>query len=657
MDTAATTRREAGDFRELTGAQAVAVNATAAVSGVFLVAYLGGAVGYFRFFLYENQYNAVFLAIVLALTFVLVPAGPRAPRDRVPWYDVLFAAAGVAGCAYIVVNAHELAYFGRITATPVEIALGAATIVTLMEAVRRSFGWAMVVIASAFILYAKLGYLAPGILRLYYFDWSMLTSDIYLGTSGIFGTLTSVASGIIVAFIMFGVFFVAAGGGRFFLDLTLALTGGMRGGPAKAAIFGSALFGTVSGSPAANVVVTGSVTIPMMRSVGYQPYYAGAIEAIASTGGALAPPIMSGVAFVMAMMVGKPYAYIATISALPALLYFMSLYVQVHLHAKKENIRGLPREQLPTFWATLRGGWELVLPFVVLCLLLFVLRYPPEMAALYTIGALVVTSLFRRVHRLGPQRIVQALADGVRATLAIANIIALAGIILAVLTVTGLGPRLSAALVTAAAGNVYVLVILAGLACYVLGMGISFIAAYILVAALVAPALLELGLPLVASHFFIMYMVLATNFTPPYCTAAYVAAGIARAHPFAIGFQAMRLGVVCFLVPFVVVFNPALILIGSTGEILLAAVTAIVGIAGLSAGIEGYLFVRASWMQRLLFVTGGVGMFVPGVASDVAGVMLLAIATAWQAYDARRAPAVSPATAERPVNEVRSVTR
>lgn len=317
-------RNQPGEFRALQGRAALVASAIGAGTGLFFILYLAGAFAHFRLFFYENQYNAIFLAVVLALTFILVPAGKHAPRDHVPWYDFLLAATGVIGCSYIVLNAHDLAYFGRIAATRVEIALGVATIVTLMEAVRRSFGWAMVAITSAFILYAKLGYLAPGALKLYYFDWSMLTSDIYLGTSGIFGTLTTIASGIIIAFVTFGVFFVASGGGELFLNLTLALTGSMRGGPAKAAILGSALFGTLSGSPAANVVVTGSVTIPMMRSVGYKPYYAGAIEAIASTGGALAPPIMSGVAFVMAMMVGKPYAYIAMISALPAFLYFGS---------------------------------------------------------------------------------------------------------------------------------------------------------------------------------------------------------------------------------------------------------------------------------------------------------------------------------------------
>jgi len=636
-----------GKFRHYNGLAAILIKALGAGSGLFFALYLAGIFAYFRIFLLSNQFNAIFMAVVLVLTFLLQPAGKKAPRDRLPWYDAVLVVISLVGCVYIIVNARDLAYFGRISATSFEIALGAVTVLALMEAVRRTFGWAMVIITAIFVLYAKFGYLMPGGLKLFYFNCSMLTSDIYLSSSGIFGTLTSIASGIIVAFVIFGTFFVAAGGGRFFLNLALAITGSMSGGPAKAAIIGSALFGTISGSPAANVVVTGSVTIPLMKSIGYKPHYAGAVEAVASTGGAITPPIMSGVAFVMAMLVGKPYSYIALISALPAFLYYVSLFTQVHLQAVKQNYRGLPLETLPSVKTTLKEGWELLVPFLVLIALLFVLRYPAEVAALHTIAALIIISMFRRQHRINLKRFVDSLEEGILDTLPIANIIALAGIILAVLTVTGLGPKLSAALVNTFGHSAVLLVIASGMACYILGMGISFIASYILVASLVAPALLKLGIPIIVSHFFIMYMVLSTNFTPPYCTAAYVAGGIAKAHPFRVGFQAMRLGIVCFLVPFVIVLNPALLLIGPWMEVVLAAITAILGVIGLSVGIEGYLFTKANWFQRVMFIIGGILLTIPGLATDLPGLALLGLGTLWQwkaLRDTRRyaAPIESP---------------
>jgi TRAP transporter 4TM/12TM fusion protein len=629
-------------FRRLHGLLGGLVKIIGAGGCLFFLLYIAGVFSYARIYFFENQYNAIFMAIVLTLTFLLVPAGKGSPRDSLPWYDLLFILITLVGCMYIIINARELNTFGKISATNFEIALGAATTLVLMEAVRRSFGWAMVGVVVAFLFYAKLGYLVPGRLNLYYFSWEMLASDVYLSSQGIFGSLTSISSGIIIAFIAFGVFFVAAGGGEFFMKLALAFTGSMTGGPAKAAIVGSALFGTISGSPSANVVVTGSVTIPLMKSLGYKAHYAGAVEAVASTGGALTPPIMSGVAFIMAQMLGKPYAYIATIAALPAFLYYLSLYTQVHLQAVKLGLRGLPPEQLPSLKSSIKEGWEFAIPFVALVLFLFFLNYQAEIAGLYTILVLIIVSIFRKEHRININKFLDSLEGGLRSTLAVANIIALAGIIQAVLGATGLGPKISADLVTFFGGSSVLLVIAAGIACYIMGMGISFIAIYVLVTVLLVPALAKLGLPHVVSHFFIMYMVLATNFTPPYCTAAYVAASIAKAHPFRIGFQSMKLGIVTFLVPFIIVLNPALLLIGKPGVVIFAAITAIIGIVGLSAGLEGYLFSKMNWAQRILFMVGGTNMVIPGMVTDLIGAGLLALAGFWQWKTYKDTVAVAP---------------
>ncbi|MFH1003254.1 MAG: TRAP transporter fused permease subunit, partial [Chloroflexota bacterium] len=627
------------------------IRTLAIVANMFFILYLAGAFAYFNIFLMPIAYNALFLAVVLTLTFLLTPARKGTPRPRLPWYDLLLILGSLASCAYIFVNALELSFFGKITATPLEIALGAIILVALAEAVRRSFGWAMLVVTIAFLAYAKFGYLISGPFHVHYSNWSVLTADIYLSRASLFGGLTSLASTIIIAFITFGVFFIIAGGGEFFLNIALALGGRMRGGPAKAAIIGSALFGTISGSGAANVVVTGSITIPLMKRTGYKAYYAGAIEAIASTGGQITPPIMGATAFIMADLLAVPYSTIALMAALPAVLYFLSLYVQVDLHAAKHGLKGLPREQLPSLKENLKGGWELALPFVVLVFFLFVIRYTAVTSAIYTIVALVIISQFRKAHRINLKRFLNGFEGGLRASLDVTTIIALAAVIMTVLTVTGLGPKLSSGLVTIFGGNAILLITAAGIACYILGMGVSLTASYVLVSVLVAPALVKLGIPLLVTHFFILYIVTSTMFTPPYCPASFVAAGIAKAHPFRIGFQAMRLGIVCFLVPVIIVFNPALLLIGKPFEVVIASLTAIVGIFGLSAGIEGYLFSNMNWGQRLLFFIGGGVMVVPGLITDAAGLGILALAILWQRTSSRKLTASGPPPAEgQPLN-------
>ena len=616
-------------FREYQGLIGVFLKFLGAAGCLFFISYLAGVFAQFRIFLFPNQHNAIFMAVVLTLTFFLVPARKGDLRFR--WYDILLILFSLAGCIYIIVNAFDIIYYGRLRATPLEMALAVIMVLALIEAVRRSFGWAMVIVVLIFIMYTKFGYLVPGALHVYRTTWSHLLSDMYLRTGeGIFGSLTSLSSGIIIGFITFGIFFIACGGGDFFLKLALGLTGRMRGGPAKAAILGSAMFGTISGSGSANIAVTGSITIPIMKSIGYKPHYAGAVETIASTGGMLMPPIMAEIAFIMAVLVGKSYVYIATIAALPALLYFISLYTQVHFQAVKIGLRGMPREQVPPLKATIKGGWEFVVPFVVLLILLYVLRWPAEIAAVYTIVSVVAISMFRKKNRMNFKKFIDSLYGGVRTTLPVANIIALAGIIYAMVSVSGVGPKLSAALVTYFGGNLPLLAIVSGIVCYIVGMGVSFVPAYIIISVLVGPAMVGVGVPLIVAHFFIMYMVLSGMFTPPYCPGAYVASAFAGAHPFRIGFQAMRLGVVTFLVPFIIVFAPALVLIGTPGEIALAAITAIIGIVGVSAGLEGFLFSSANWLQRLLLIIGGLAMFIPGHLTDLLGSGLLAVVAIWQ---------------------------
>ncbi len=634
-------------YRQYQGPMAILTMVVAAGMALFSLLYVSGFLPSVGIYFQRIQYNAIFMSGIIILAFLLNPARKGDKRGRLPWYDSLLIMGGLTGSIYIIVNAREIEAMAPLLASPMETVLGFISIVVLLEAVRRLLGWPMIIISLIFILYSKISYLLPGILGAYEQTWPRIMAEAYLSPSGIFGGLTSLASGMIVAFIAFGVFFIKVGGGQIFLDLALALTGHIRGGPAKAAIIGSAMFGTLSGSPAANVAVTGTITIPLMKKTGFSSVFAGAVETVASTGGCIVPPVMGAVAFVMADMLRVNYATIAMAAILPAVLYFTALFVQTHLRAVKDGLKGIPRSELPSFWATVKGGWEFAIPLGTLIYLLFVLRYPPAVCASYAIVALIVVSLFRKRTRLSVNGFIECLAESFRSMLMVAPVIAAAGIILATLSQTGLGPKLATSLVTALGHNRELLVLASGLACYVSGMGVSIIVTYVLLAVLVAPALVEVGIPLMASHFFIFYMGLTMFITPPSAPTAFVASAISGASPYRTGFQSMRLGIVTFLVPFILIYNPALILLGTPAEIIQAAVTAVIGVFAISIGIEGYLFTPANWPQRIIALVAGLALMWPVLVwrANTIGIGLLALLILWQWLSKK---SQSPAILEQP---------
>lgn len=589
-------------------------------------------------FIYSGSHNAIFLSFVLALVFILVPATSGAPRDRMPWYDIVLLGAGLIGTFYLALNYERVLMHGGASITTGEIIIGLVTILILGEALRRTIGWPMIIIAAFFMVHAKLAYLFPGPLHGPNFTWGRLMSFIYLSDQGIFGTVLGIASTTILVFLVFGSFLSVSGASRFFLDLAMALMGHLRGGPAKVSIIGSALLGTLTGSPVANVGITGTITIPLMKSSGYRPEFAGAVETVASTGGAIMPPVMGAVAFIMADLSGLGYAKIATAAAIPAILYFWSLYSQVDFEAVKLGLAGLPREQLPSLPATLRQGWPFLLPLVLLVILLIGFQYDPIKAVIFSLVLLIGLSMLRPETRLSWSKAVNALQGASYGMLDMGVLCAVAGIIIGSVTLTGLGINLSRILIDFSGGSLLILTLLTAAACYVLGMGVSAVVSYVLLAALVVPAMIQAGTPDLVAHFFVFYMGLSTFITPPYAIAAFVAASIAGASAFRIGFQAMRLGIVCYLVPLVIVFNPVLMLLGSPGEIALASITAATGVYFLAAGIEGYLLRPASWWERILFLAGGVLMFIPGLSTDVPGLLLLVVGTGWQWLSRRRGP-------------------
>lgn len=611
-------------YRRYSGAMAIVVKTISIALPLYSILFILNIVGrYFHIVFYPVSFTALFLALVLILIFLLIPATRSAPKYKLPWYDALLCLASLAPTVYIFINFERIFLdVQQVWATPTEQTLFVVLIVVLFEAMRRTVGWPVLVLAAFFMLHAEFGYILPGLLGAVPFSFSGLTTYMYLYDTGIFGFVLGLAATIIIAFVTFGHFLNQAGGGKFFINLALSISGRVRGGPAKVAIVSSALFGTISGSPAANVGVTGAVTIPMMKRLGYKPHFAAAVETIASTGGILTPPVMGAIAFVMADLTQTSYGAICIAALLPAALYYVCLYFQLDFEAARLKLAGLPRQEVPSARLTLMEGWPFLIPLVMLVILLMVLQHNPIESILYAIVAIVVISWFKKTTRMGLQKILNALAASGQAMMMIAPICAVVGIIMGSVSLTGLGINLSVVITEAAGSQLWTLAILAGVAIYLSGMGISILIIYIVFAILVAPAMVELGVPILAAHMFIFYAGASMFFTPPFCPSVYIAASMAGAPMWKTAFQAMKLGIVCYLIPFVLIFKPAILLIGSSSEIIIAIATSLIGALFLAVGVEGYFLRAVTWWQRILFFAGGICMFIPGWMTDVAGIVM-----------------------------------
>jgi TRAP transporter 4TM/12TM fusion protein len=504
-------------------------------------------------------------------------------------------------------------------------------------------GWALPAVVIFFVIHALFTEHFPGILFGRAPSLERLTGDIYLGLGGIFGYPVWIAGTVVITFILFSQLLIESGAGHFFLNLALSLVGGLRGGPAKVAVVASSFFATLSGSPTANVVATGSITIPLMKNTGYPPHFAAAVEAVASKGGQLTPPIMGAVIFLMVEATGFSYLDIAIAAALPAFLYYFAIFLQVDFRAARTGLRGLSRAELPSLKQTLKEGWQYLIPLVTLVCLIAYRRHSPQEAALYSMVVLWIVSLFRRESRLGPSRIINGFKSGASTTLYAAIPCALAGVILASLSTTGLGLRFSGQVINLAGGNLAVLVGLAAISSFILGMGMTSIAIYIILAVLIAPSLVEMGVHILAAHLFIVFWGNISFITPPVAIAAFAAAGIAGADPMKTGWQASRLGIVSFLIPFMFVWNPNLILVGSLGEILLTAVTAIIGVALLASGVEGYMpGGKINWVVRALLLSGAILLLLPSWETDIIGLAVVLPIVLQRIRTAREAKLITP---------------
>lgn len=581
------------------------------------------------FALYSATFGARVDVVQRGTTLMLVMIivyGKNLAKETTPLWDrilsIIFLAGGVAALAHQLINFEALANnLGVITMT--ELILGILLIVSLLDCTRRTIGWPIVIIALIFMAYAYFGGLIPPPLGHRGYTVTRIVTHLYIGTNGLFGTPLGTASTVVIMFILFGAFLEASGGGKFFMDIAIALTGRTRGGPAKAAVLSSALMGTISGNAASNVVTTGTFTIPLMKETGYKPHVAGAIEAVASTGGQIMPPVMGAAAFIMGEMIGVPYKTIALAAVIPSVLYFGSVFAMVHFEAVKCDIRGL-KDDIPDLRSTWGQNWHTLLSVVVLVGTLAA-GFSAMRSALYGVIAAIVCSYFRKHTRMTPKTIFQTLISAGEGIVTVAIACACAGIVIGSISLTGLGLKISSLIMTLSAGHLILALIFTLIALIILGMGMPTAAAYIMVATLVAPGLIDFGLLPLQAHMFCLYGAVLSAITPPVALAAYAAAGIAKANPMDIGVTACRFGIVAFIIPFFFAYEPALLFVGSGGEIALAFVSATIGVIGLSAGVQGCFIRKMPLVLRIVLIIGSLLLIYPGATTDIVGLVVVCV--------------------------------
>ncbi|MBM4331406.1 MAG: TRAP transporter permease [Deltaproteobacteria bacterium] len=582
---------------------------------------------------YIQQYLAIFFGVILALVFILVPFKKGAPKNLVPGYDLVFSGLSLIVGIYLALFYREIVVeLGLLI--PHRVALGTIAVILILEASRRLLGWPFLIIVFIFIFYALFSFLFPGGLYGKGVSWSRLANFLYLDPQGILGTALEIAATVVLSFVLFGQALFKTGGGKVFTDSAMALMGRFRGGPAKVAVLASSLFGTMSGSAVANVVTTGSVTIPMMKKTGYPPYFAAAVEATASSGGQIMPPIMGAAAFLMATFLGIHYSKVAITAIIPALLYYMALIIQVDLRAAKDGLKGLPCETLPRLRDVFKRGWLFSVPLLVLIYALFFLMLDADKSGLYATATVFLVGFILKENRLSLKKVTVIFKETGEGMLEIGVICAAAGVIIGILVLTGLGLAFSQTLVSLAGGSAIILLILGAIGAIILGMGMTATAAYLLMVILIAPALVQLGVKPLNAHMFVFYFAIMSFLTPPICLAVYAAASLAGADMMKTAYQAIKLGIAAYIVPFLFAYHPSLLLQGNPLEIIHAVITALIGISLIAIGIEGFLFRELSWGKRGLLLLGGLGSLVPGWTSDLIGlcVGIPIIFLEWRAY-------------------------
>jgi TRAP transporter 4TM/12TM fusion protein len=566
----------------------------------------------------------IFFALSFSLAFMLRPLLGK-EKDKL-WglaVDILFSLILLATAFYVWFDYLNLVYRAGMPTTLDNIVCVAGILLTF-EGARRTVGWAMIYVAGAFLIYAFLGqYLFPPISHGGY-DVVRIINSLFLSENGILGVPMNVMFNFIFLFIVFGALFGTAGGTKFFIDLTRSMFRGVTGGPAKVAVVSSGLMGTISGSAVANVVTTGTFTIPMMKKVGFEPHVAGAVEAVSSTGGQLMPPIMGAAAFVMADYLNVPYLAVVKAAILPAIIYYLAVFAFVHFYTLKLGIKREKDEDLPPVLQVLKNFWIFVPPLVVLVYFL-IAGLSTSLVVMYTIIVVVVMSLFKSEYRLGPRKLFTGLSDAAKESVTVTGACAAAGMVIAVVLLTGLGVKIGNLVIYASGGHLSLGLIFIMLASLVLGMGMPTLVCYILLAVTTAPPLIQMGVPPMAAHLFIFYFGMLSMVTPPVGMAFYAGAALAGADTMKTGWTAWKIALAGFLLPFMFVYNPALLLMGDTVEAVLASITSIIGAASLSAGVVGHIKRHLSVLERVTALVAAFLLIKPGWITDLIGIALVVI--------------------------------
>jgi TRAP transporter 4TM/12TM fusion protein len=574
--------------------------------------------------IFYQQYLALFWGLICALLFLIVPAKKGAPRGEVPFYDLLLALTSILLGLYVTLSYPKILFTLGIV-SPSRVLLAVLAVLIVLETTRRLEGWALTLIILCFIAYALFSNYFPGILQARGVPWRRLAIQLYLGADSLFGTPLKMGVTVVFAFVLFGAFLSHTGGSEFFVGVANAYFGRRRGGAAKAAVVASMLLGGFSASAVGNVATIGVVTIPMMKKAGYPPKFAAAVEAVSGTGDLIVPPIMGTAAFIMPEFLGVPYATVALAALVPGILYYLGDFMQIDMRAAKIGLRPLPPEAIPAIGQVLREGWYFLIPIGLLIYTIFILYLRPDFSALVAIAGLLIVVAFSREKRqvMKIHQLVKILQGTSRFMLEMTVVCAAAGLIVGLVTYTGLGQSLALFLTDISGGNLLLLAVFTAIASTILGMGMPVTPCYILLATTAAPAMVHLGVSPLLAHLFVYYFGTFSFLTPPVCLAVYAAAAIAEAPVISTGYQAMKLAVAGYLVPFFFLFKPGLALVGSPLHVTFSILEGISATILIAMAIEGYFLRPMNIFERIALFAGGLCFFAPGWETDILAVFVV----------------------------------
>jgi len=575
---------------------------------------------------YFRTMHVVFAGVLI---FALVPGWKKAPKDQIHYIDYLFILLTVVPAVYIFIVFDEWIYRVGVVPNTLDFIFSTLFVIAVVEMARRTTGLPLAILSGIFILYGYFGNYMPGLFYHRGYSWPRMMTYLF-SLDGILSLPVLSSAHYIFLFVLFGAFVEASGAGKFFVDFARCAAGRLRGGPAKVSIISSAIIGTASGSSVANVVVDGVFNIPLMKASGFRAATAGAIEAMTSTGGQIMPPVMGAGAFLMAEILGVPYSKVALAAVIPALMYYTSSYWMIDFYSARSGLKGMKREELPIFRKIMVEKGYLLVPIIVLLISLMVLMYSPYRSAMYAIISLIIVSWVSKASRMGFKSVVNTLAKGAKGSIEIAATCAAAGIIVGVLTQTGLGMKFAMIIINYSGGSLLLAMIFTMLIAIILGMGMPTTAAYAISASVLAPALIQLKVPALAAHLFIFYFACLSALTPPVALAAFAAAAIANAKTWNVGWLGMKFALAGFVIPYMFVYGPAMVLIGSPGEITLAVITGLLGTMALGAAVQGWLLRKAGWIERGILLIAALCLIKPGWVTDLIGLGLLIIVAVFQ---------------------------